>query len=164
MFIPTVGHIRHVLIYEFFMDYISCLQRVQLLYEQGVFKEKYSPKSTLFGPFSDDGVNFLDRRGWMVSWGCRRHQLHLSRRVRTPSTDKCPDMKLNNLMVRLQWCWHFGECRVPSSFPSLPGPLWPGLVALDRALSMGHIELNCVLMVNWIIWNRIFDIWTAYLC
>ena len=28
----------------------------------------------------------------------------------------------------------------------LPGPLWPGVVAPDRALSMGQIELNCVLM------------------
>ena len=28
------------------------------------------------------------------------------------------------------------------SFPSLPGPLWPGVVAPDRVLSMGQIELN----------------------
>ena len=32
---------------------------------------------------------------------------------------------------------------------------WPGVVALDRVLSMGQIELNCVLMLNWITWNRI---------
>ena len=49
------------------------------------------------------------------------------------------------------------------SVPTLPGPLWPGLVAPDRALSMGQIELNrgfeslllmhlnCVFMLNWII-------------
>ena len=30
--------------------------------------------------------------------------------------------------------------------PLLPGPLWPGVVAPDRVLSMGQIELNCVLM------------------
>ena len=34
------------------------------------------------------------------------------------------------------------------SLPSLPGPLWPGVVAPDRVLSMGPIELNCVLMIN----------------
>ena len=34
------------------------------------------------------------------------------------------------------------------SLPSLPGPLWPGVVASDRVLSMGQIELNCVLMLN----------------
>ena len=32
--------------------------------------------------------------------------------------------------------------------PLLPGPLWPGVVAPDRILSMGQIELNCVLMLN----------------
>ena len=34
------------------------------------------------------------------------------------------------------------------SLPLLPGPLWPGDVAPDRVLSMGQIELNCVLMPN----------------
>ena len=32
--------------------------------------------------------------------------------------------------------------------PSLPGPLWPGVVAPDRVLSMGQIEVNCVLILN----------------
>ena len=32
--------------------------------------------------------------------------------------------------------------------PALPGSLWSGLVDPDRVLSMGQIELNCVLMVN----------------
>ena len=44
-----------------------------------------------------------------------------------------------------------GSCNLLSS---LPGPLWPGVLALDRVLSMGHIELNYVLMLNWIVWNR----------
>ena len=38
--------------------------------------------------------------------------------------------------------------------PSLPGPFWPGEVALDRALSMGQIEINCAVMLNWIVWNK----------
>ena len=29
------------------------------------------------------------------------------------------------------------------SLPSLPGPLWPGVVVLDRVLHIGQIELNC---------------------
>ena len=37
------------------------------------------------------------------------------------------------------------------SLPSLLGPLWPRVVASDRALSMGQIELNCVLMQNLIV-------------
>ena len=38
--------------------------------------------------------------------------------------------------------------RCTSSLPSLPGQLWPGLVAPDRALSMVQIELNYVLILN----------------
>ena len=37
-----------------------------------------------------------------------------------------------------------------SSLPLLQGPLWPGVLAPDRVLSMGQIELRCVLMLNWI--------------
>ena len=32
--------------------------------------------------------------------------------------------------------------------PLLPGLLWPRVVAPNRALSMGQIELNCVLILN----------------
>ena len=34
------------------------------------------------------------------------------------------------------------------SLPSLPGPLWPGMIASDRVLYMGQIELNCILTLN----------------
>ena len=34
------------------------------------------------------------------------------------------------------------------SLPFLQDPLWPGVVAPDRVLSMGQIELNSVLMLN----------------
>ena len=34
------------------------------------------------------------------------------------------------------------------SLSSLPVPLWPGGVAPDKVLSMGQIELNCVLILN----------------
>ena len=48
------------------------------------------------------------------------------------------------------------------SLPSLPGQLWPEVVAPDRVLSMGQRELNCILMQNWIFWNRtVFDIETV---
>ena len=38
------------------------------------------------------------------------------------------------------------------SLPSLLVSLWPGVVALDRGLFMGPIELNCVLMLNWTVY------------
>ena len=51
------------------------------------------------------------------------------------------------------------------SLLSLPGSLWPGVVTPDGVLSLSQIELNCVLMLNCIVWNRrVFDIETVYLC
>ena len=34
------------------------------------------------------------------------------------------------------------------SLPALTGSLWPGVVAPDRVLSMGKLELNCVLKLK----------------
>ena len=59
----------------------------------------------------------------------------------------------------------FYGMRSNPSLTSLPGPLCLELVASDKVLSMGQIELNSVLMLNRIVWNiTVFDIWTAYLC
>ena len=44
--------------------------------------------------------------------------------------------------------------RSTSFLPSLPGPLCLRVVAPDRFQSMGQIELNYALMLNWIHWNR----------
>ena len=52
-----------------------------------------------------------------------------------------------------------GEARVMlelwgmQSTPLLPS-LWSGVVAPDRVIFMGQIGLNCVLWLNWIVWNR----------
>ena len=43
-----------------------------------------------------------------------------------------------------------------SVLPSLRGPLWHGEVATDGVLSMGQIELNCVIMLNLIVWHEQF--------
>ena len=51
----------------------------------------------------------------------------------------------------------WGMRRTPL-LPSLPGSLWLGVEAPDRLLFMVQIEQNCVLMINWIVWNR-----TAYM-
>ena len=84
-----------------------------------------------------------------VGWDCRRHWLFLCRGVRTPPP--CPgyDTKQSNdetpVMPEL-----WGMQSTPS-LPLLPGPLCPGVVALDKVLFMGEIELNCVHMLNWIV-------------
>ena len=35
----------------------------------------------------------------------------------------------------------------------LPGLIWPGVAAPDWIISMGRIKLNCVLMLNWSVWD-----------
>ena len=88
-----------------------------------------------------------------VGWGCWIHRLHLCRGLRH-SSNECPryDAKQSDgeVPVMLELC----GMRSPSSLLSVPGPLWSAMVAPDRVLSMGQIELNSVLRLNWIIWNR----------
>ena len=60
------------------------------------------------------------------------------------------------------WWWdssNAGALRMRSTplLPSLPSQSWHGVVAPDRVLSMGQIELNCVLTLNWVVWNRTVD-------
>ena len=57
------------------------------------------------------------------------------------------DMTLNNLIVRL-----WGMRRTPS-LPSLPGQLCLGVVTPNRVLSMGQIELICIITLNRIVQN-----------
>ena len=89
-------------------------------------------------------TNFL-----LTSWGCRIHWLLLCRGIRTTPSNECPgyDIKQSDgevpVMLKLWGMWS------TPSLLSLPGPLWSRVAAPDWVLSMGQIELNCVL-----IWNK----------
>ena len=87
-----------------------------------------------------------------VGWGCKIHQLLLCRGVKHLQGVSWYDTKQSDgeVPVILE-LW--GMQSTPS-LPLFPGPLWPGEVAPDRVLDMGQIELKCILMLNWIIWNR----------
>ena len=105
------------------------------------------------------------------SWDCRIHRLLFCRGVRPPPT-RVLDMTLINLTVEVPVMLELWEMRSSPSLPSLLGLLWPRVVALNNVLSMDQIELNCVLsstvlfeielfwhlncvlMLNWIVWNR----------
>ena len=76
-----------------------------------------------------------------VGWGCRIHWLHLCRGVRPPARRH----RVSQIWHKAIWWWGFSpgalidvECPF---LPLLPGPLWPGLVAPHRVLSMGQKEL-----------------------
>ena len=82
-----------------------------------------------------------------VCHGCRIHRLHLCREVRLPN--ECPryDIKQSDdgeapVMLEL---W---EMKNTPLLPSFPGSHWPEVIAPDRVLSMGQIELNCVFILN----------------
>ena len=85
-------------------------------------------------------------------WGYRIHQLLLSRGLKSPQRVSLYDTKQSDgeapVMLELWGMWS------TPLLPSLPGSIWPGVLAPDRVLSMDRIQLNWVLMLNWIAWNR----------
>ena len=86
----------------------------------------------LYGPISTPNWLFFK----ILGWGCRIHRLHLCRGVR-PAPNECPgyDTKQSDGEVPvMSKLWRIGSTLL---LPSLLGPLWPGEVAPDRALSMG---------------------------
>ena len=98
-------------------------------------------------------TNNLHTVVWLLSrLGCIIHRLLFCRGVSPRTEYPGYDIKQSDgeapVMLEL-----WGIPSIPS-LPLLLGQLWPGVVALDRVLSMGQIELNCVLVLNWIAWNR----------
>ena len=88
-----------------------------------------------------------------VDWGCKIHRLHLWRGIRPLQRVSCYDTKQSDGEVPvMQELWDMQN--IPS-LSSLPDPLWPRVETPDRVISMSQTELNCVLMLNWIVWNRI---------
>ena len=99
-----------------------------------------------------------------VSWGCRIHQLQECPGYDTEQSDgEVP------VMLELWGMWS------TPSLLALTGLFWSEVVAPDRVLSMAQIEPNCVIVQNWIVWNRtvwlnwiawnrkVFDNYTVYL-
>ena len=85
--------------------------------------------------------------------GCRIHRILLCKEVRTPPQPvSLYDTKQSDgeapVMLEL-----WGVQSTPSLL-SLPGPPWPVVVEPLRFISIGQIELNCVLMLNGIALNR----------
>ena len=89
-----------------------------------------------------------------VRWGCRIYWLHLCGVVSFSNMCSGYDTKQSDGQVSVMLeLW--GTQSTPS-LPSLPSPLWPRVLAPVRVFSKGQIELNCVLILNWIAWNRTF--------
>ena len=68
--------------------------------------------------------------------GCRIHRLHLFRGVRL-SSNECPGYDTKQSGGEASVILELWEMRSTLLLPSLPGPLWPGVVASENVLSIG---------------------------
>ena len=62
--------------------------------------------------------------------------------------NKCPAYDIKQSESEDSEIMELWEMQITPSFPLLPGSLRPVVVAPDRFLPMGHIELNYVLILN----------------
>ena len=81
-----------------------------------------------------------------VGWGYRIYWLHLYRGVR--HLKDCPDYDTKQSDSEVPVILELWGMRCTPLLPSLPGPIWPVVVAPDRVLSMGQIEIKCILMLK----------------
>ena len=90
--------------------------------------------------------------GWSSGLGFYHKPIVSQHRSRQPNEGSGYDAKQSDgeTSIMLDLC----EIRSNPLLPSLPGPHLLGLLVRNRLPSIGQIELNCVLMLNWIVWNR----------
>ena len=75
--------------------------------------------------------------------------------------NECPGYDIKHSDGKAPVILELWRMQSTSSVPSLPDPLWARVVAPDRVLSIGQIELFGYLnwvqtndMQNWLVWNR----------
>ena len=71
--------------------------------------------------------------------GCRIHRLHLCRGVKL--SNECLEYNTKKSDGEASVLLELWEMLSTPSLPLLPDPLWTGVVAPDRVLSMGEIDL-----------------------
>ena len=69
-----------------------------------------------------------------VGCGCKIYRLHLCRGIRPPPPHTLTDHDTKQSDVEVLVMLGFWRIRSTHSLPLLPGPLWPGMIAPDRAL------------------------------
>ena len=77
-----------------------------------------------------------------VGWGCRIHRLLLCRGVRPPPNE-CPGYDTKQSDGEVPAMLELWGMRSTPSLPSLPGPLWPGVVAPDKGPIYGLNRTTC---------------------
>ena len=82
-----------------------------------------------------------------VGRGCRIHRLQLCRGVR-PSPNECPGYNTNQSNGEVPVILELWGMRSTPLLPSLPGSLWPGVVAPDMGPIYRLNRTNGILMLN----------------
>ena len=67
-----------------------------------------------------------------------------------PSPNECPEYDTKQSDCGVPVMLGLWGMRDTSSLLLLPGPVWPGMVAPIYGLN----RINCILMLNWIVWIR----------
>ena len=86
-----------------------------------------------------------------VDWGCRIQRLLLCKGV-SPPPSECPGYNTKQADAEVPAMLELWEMRSTPLLPSLPGSLWPGVVAPDKGPIYGLNRTNSILMLNWIVW------------
>ena len=81
-----------------------------------------------------------------VGWGSRIHWLHLCRKGKDPSPNKCPVCNTKQSDGKALVMLELWGMRSTPSLPSLPGPLWPRVVAPDSLIYWSN---RTVWHLNW---------------
>ena len=71
-----------------------------------------------------------------------------SNRFCAPPRNECPGYDTKQSDAEAPVILELWGIQSSPSLQSLPGPLWPGVVALDRVLSSGQIELCTYAKLN----------------
>ena len=75
-----------------------------------------------------------------------QNTLPLCRGVKLPH--ECPDYDITQSDGEAPVTPELWEIRSTPSLPLFLSPLWAGVIAPDRVLSVGQIELSCLLMLK----------------
>ena len=98
--------------------------------------------------------------GWPNRLGPQNKPIASQWRGKTsPPPNKCPGYETKQSDGEALVMLELRGMQSTPLLPSLSGPLWPEMVAPDRILSMGQIELNCVPMLNLgKVWTPLFSL------
>ena len=76
-----------------------------------------------------------------IGWGCRIHRLHFCRGVRHPPLNECPGYDIKQSDGEVSEMLKLWGMQSTPSMSLLQGPFCLRVVAHDKVLSMGHVEV-----------------------